>query len=174
MPKAILLDRDGTLNVDHGYVYKVEDFEWIPGVIPALKSLQQGGYLLIVISNQSGISRGYYTREDLEILEKYMVSELEKEGITIDGFYYCPHVNEDNCDCRKPKPFMADSAIKDFELIPSESWMIGDRIRDLQSAEAQGCNLVGVRTGEGSGEFSDSQYLHFPSLKECAEHILDS
>ncbi len=92
MNKAIFLDRDGTINVDKAYVYKIEDWEFIDGVKEALKILQSLGYKLIVITNQSGIARGYYTKNDAEKLFDYMTKELKKEDINIEKIYYCPHI----------------------------------------------------------------------------------
>lgn len=128
--KAIFLDRDGTINVDKGYVYKIEDFEWIKGTIEALEILQNLGYKLIVISNQSGIARGYYTKEEAETLFKYMETELKKKNIIIAKSYYCPHYKE-GCNCRKPKLELFYKAQKEFNIDFKESYAIGDKLRDL-------------------------------------------
>ncbi|MGL1903301.1 MAG: D-glycero-beta-D-manno-heptose 1,7-bisphosphate 7-phosphatase [Fibrobacterales bacterium] len=172
MNKAILLDRDGTLNVDHGYVYRIEDFEWISGVPEALKMLTDAGYMLMVISNQSGISRGYYSHTDLEILEHSMVSRLKEYGVTIDGFYYCPHQTSDRCQCRKPLPQLVERAMADFDIDPVSSWMVGDRVRDLQSAEEAGFQLAGVHNDEHNDEFVGTAYKVYPSLKEFVSDLL--
>ncbi|MGL1936014.1 MAG: D-glycero-beta-D-manno-heptose 1,7-bisphosphate 7-phosphatase [Fibrobacterales bacterium] len=172
MNKAILLDRDGTLNVDHGYVYRIEDFEWISGVPEALKMLSQAGYTLIVISNQSGISRGYYSLADLEILENAMVEDLKNHGVTIDGFYYCPHQTSDECLCRKPLPQLVERALTEYDIDSASSWMVGDRVRDLQSAEGAGFQLAGVYNAEHIDEFKETPYKVFPSLKEFAVELL--
>lgn len=150
--KAIFLDRDGTINIEKDYLYKIDDFEFIPGVIEGLKMLQDAGYLLIVITNQSGIGRGYYTADDYKRLEKWMYDELHKHGINISSSYYCPHHPEAvveqyriNCDCRKPKLGMYEQAIQDFDLNISECVAIGDKIRDCHICETTDCKgfLIG-------------------------------
>lgn len=135
--KAIFLDRDGTINVDKGYVYKIEDFEWIKGTIEALEILQNLGYKLIVISNQSGIARGYYTKEEAETLFKYMETELKEKNIIIAKSYYCPHYKE-GCNCRKPKLELFYKAQKEFNIDFKESYAIGDKLRDLAICDKEG------------------------------------
>lgn len=123
MNKAVFLDRDGTINVEKNYLYKKEDFEFLPGVIPALKQLQAAGYLLIIVTNQSGIARGYYSEQDFLDLNDWIITILAEQGIYISKVYYCPHHpdadNEKyrvNCECRKPKPGMFLKAKQDFDL----------------------------------------------------------
>ena len=137
--KAIFLDRDGTINVEKNYLYKIEDFEFLPGVIDGLKKLQDNGFLLVVVTNQSGIARGYYTEEDLKKLNEWMISTLEQSGIHISAIYYCPHhpeaLNEKyrkKCDCRKPEIGLFLKAARDLDIDISKSYAIGDKIRDLQ------------------------------------------
>lgn len=128
--KAIFLDRDGTINVEKNYLYKIEDFEFEKGVIEGLKILQDLGFKLVVISNQSGIGRGYYKKEDADILFNYMIKELKKENIKIDKAYYCPHYNEE-CNCRKPKLGLFYKAQKELNIDFSKSYAIGDKKRDV-------------------------------------------
>ncbi len=106
--KAIFLDRDGVINEDTGYVYKIEDFKIIDGVFEALIDLKSVGYLLIIVTGQSGIGRSYYTEDDYQKLTDYMLNTLSTKGINISKVYYCPHAPEDNCNCRKPKPGMLE------------------------------------------------------------------
>lgn len=134
--KAIFLDRDGTINVEKNYLYKIEDFEFEKGVIEGLKILQDLGFKLIVISNQSGIERGYYTKEDADKLFDYMKKELEKENIKIEKIYYCPHYKE-NCNCRKPKLGLFYKAQKEANIDFSKSYAIGDKERDLAICEKE-------------------------------------
>lgn len=145
MNKALFLDRDGIINRDHAYVYRVEDFEFMPGIFEVCKHFQEQGYKLIVVTNQSGIARGYYTEEDFHILTKWMCAEFEKQQIRIDGVYFCPHHPDkgnapyvQDCDCRKPHPGMLLQAITDHQLDPSVSVMIGDKVSDMQAAQAAG------------------------------------
>mgnify|MGYP003302768614 CR=1 FL=1 len=134
--KAIFLDRDGTINIDKDYVYKISDFEFIDGAIEGLKKLQELGYLLIVISNQSGIGRGYYNKEQADILFNYMKNELNKNGVHISEMYYCPHYNED-CECRKPKLGLFYQAQREFNIDFSKSYAIGDKLRDIAISEVE-------------------------------------
>lgn len=130
MNKAIFLDRDGTINIDKNYLYKIEDWEFEEGVIEGLQILQKLGYKLIVITNQSGIARGYYTEADAHKVFDYMIDELKKSGIIIEKVYYCPHIGEE-CDCRKPKLGLFYQAQKDYDIDFSKSYAIGDKLRDL-------------------------------------------
>lgn len=137
MNKAIFLDRDGTLNIDYGYVHKIEDFQFKKGVLQELKELSNLGYLLIIITNQSGIGRGYYKQEDFETLNNYMLNQFKKEGINISKVYYCPHIDKDNCDCRKPKLKLFYEAKKEFDVNFEKSYAIGDNERDLAICEKE-------------------------------------
>ncbi|MCL2260340.1 MAG: D-glycero-beta-D-manno-heptose 1,7-bisphosphate 7-phosphatase [Fibromonadales bacterium] len=143
MNKAVFLDRDGTINVDKHYVYKIEDFEFINGVPQAIKSLNKNGYKVIVISNQSGIARGFYTIADVEKLHKYMDSELAKINAKIDAYYICPHHPDfsGECECRKPKTGLIKQAIKNFDIDISQSYLVGDKEIDMECG-----NNAGIKT----------------------------
>ena len=138
MQKAVFLDRDGVINVDKSYVYKQEDFEFCEGVFEALQHFKRLGYLLIIVTNQSGIGRGYYREEDFQSLSAWMKQELSHENITIDAIYHCPHAPEVGCECRKPKSGMFQEAIRDFEIDVRASWMIGDKQSDIEAALGAG------------------------------------
>ncbi len=129
--RAIFLDRDGIINVDHGYVSKIEDFEFNKGIFETLLFLQAQGFLLIIVTNQSGIGRGYYTQEDYMRLTSHMVESLMKEGVKIDAVFHCPHTPEDRCKCRKPQTGMLKAAKKQFDIDMKNSWMIGDKESDM-------------------------------------------
>ncbi len=131
MHKAVFLDRDGIINIDKTYLYKIKDFEFCDGVFETLRHFQDMGYALFIVTNQSGIGRGYYSEKDFENLTTWMLKELKKESIEIKKVYHCPHVPKANCDCRKPKPHMLNLAIKEFEILPKKSWMIGDKPSDI-------------------------------------------
>jgi len=133
--KAIFLDRDGTLNTDSGYVYQIKDIEIIEGIIDALKIFQNEGYLLIVVTNQSGVSRGYYKEEDVVNFNNAIKTILTKKGVNIDQFYVCPHLPEDNCVCRKPLPYLLYRAMGDYNIDPNLSFMFGDKITDVVCGE---------------------------------------
>ncbi len=138
MRRAIFLDRDGVINEDLGYVGKREDFHFLPGVFEALRHFQNLGFLLIIVTNQSGIARGYYTVQDFLSLSEWMKEELRKRDITITDIFYCPHHPEDGCECRKPKPGMILEAARRYDIDLSASWMIGDKPSDIEAAKNAG------------------------------------
>lgn len=136
MKKAVFLDRDGVINEDSGYVSKISDFKFINGVFEALSGFKKFGYLLIIVTNQSGIARGFYTLDDFEKLNKFMLDEFTKNGVFIDKVYFCPHSPEENCECRKPKAGMILQGLKEFDINPQNSILIGDKISDIEAANA--------------------------------------
>jgi D-glycero-D-manno-heptose 1,7-bisphosphate phosphatase len=140
MKKALFLDRDGVINVDHGYVSRIEDFEFVDGILDFIKTAQAKGYLPIIVTNQSGIGRGYYKAEEFEILTEWMLEEMRRAGIVIDRsqVFHCPHTPEAGCDCRKPMPGMLLEAIGRFEIDLENSWMIGDKPSDIEAARRAG------------------------------------
>jgi len=146
--KAIFLDRDGVINVEKDYLYKIEDFEFIEGVIDSLSFLQEKGYLLFIITNQSGIGRNYYGKEDFNKLTSWMYKELEKNNIKISQLEYCPHLPSDKCECRKPKTLMIDNILKNFNIDLDNSWLIGDKDSDIQCAINSSIkNTIQVKSG---------------------------
>lgn len=145
MKRAIFFDRDGTLNSNHGhyYVWKREDMLINPGVAEALAELKSRGYLLIVITNQGGISKGEYNREDMEHFHEQLRNELSTHGAGPDEIYYCPHhPDREACLCRKPLPLMIQKAMARFEIDPASSWMIGDARRDMEAGRAAGLQTI--------------------------------
>ena len=171
MNKAIFLDRDGTLNVDHGYVHQIDDFEFIENSIDSLRKLKEMGYLLVLVTNQSGIGRGYFTEDQFLQLTEWMDWSLAEQGIDLDGIYYCPHHIEGkgeykkDCECRKPKAGMLQDAIKTLKIDPSKSVMIGDKIEDIQAGKAAKIKTtILVKTGKPITEDG----------KQLADTILDS
>jgi D-glycero-D-manno-heptose 1,7-bisphosphate phosphatase len=136
--KAIFLDRDGIINVDHGYVHEIEAFEFNEGIFEALLALQDRGFLLIVVTNQSGIARGYYTQEQYQVLTTYMVETFLERGIRISAVYHCPHGPDAGCKCRKPKAGMLKRAQKEFKIDMKRSWMVGDKESDMLAAKKAG------------------------------------
>lgn len=162
MNKAVFLDRDGTINIEKNYLYRIEDFEFIDGVPEAIKLLNDAGYLVIVVTNQAGIGRGYYTEEDMNILHRYIDKQLKKYGAHIDAYYYCPHHPEygigeykKECDCRKPRSGMLEKAIKDFNIDINNSYIIGDKIWDMQAGRNIGIKGFQVITDETSNIIKD-------------------
>ena len=149
MKKAIFFDRDGVLNIDTINLYKIEDWQWIDGAREAIKLCNDSGYLAIVITNQSGIARGLFTEADVQKLHNFVQGELKKFGAHMDAFYYCPHHAEGtvppyniDCECRKPKPGLILRACKDFDIDLAQSFMIGDKERDVECGVNAGCKGV--------------------------------
>ncbi len=136
--RAAFLDRDGTLNVDHGYVATPDRFEWIPGSIEGLRLLNKSGYLTVVVTNQSGIARGLYSEDEYQVFNEWICADARARGVVIDAVYHCPHGPEDGCTCRKPKPGLMLRAKMDLNVDLAQSFLIGDRSSDLQAGEAAG------------------------------------
>lgn len=143
--KAVLFDRDGTLNVDTGYLHRIEDLQWVKGARELIGKLTREGWTLIVVTNQSGVARGYYTEEDVRRLHEAMNEELARFGGRIEEYFYCPHlvgapVREYDLDCedRKPRPGMILKALAKYHLDTNETVLIGDSPRDVEAAEAGG------------------------------------
>ena len=158
MEKVIFLDRDGTLNVEVNYLHRKEDLVLLPGVPEALKAFKDQGYRLVVVTNQAGVARGYYTEDDVKELHRYMNELLAGQGAEIDAFYYCPHHPEHGigkykvrCHCRKPETGMFERAEQDFEVDKASSWMIGDKLIDIEAGRNYGVRTVLVGTGYGAG-----------------------
>lgn len=147
---AVFLDRDGTLIDDADYLRRVEDIRWVPGVPRALKTLQDMGFALVVVSNQSGIARGYFGWPELRAVESAMRQELELAGVRVEGWYYCPHLPEVDgpCTCRKPGNGMIEQAIGDLGLERVGSYMVGDTLRDVEAGAKSGLQGVLVATGK--------------------------
>lgn len=153
--KAAFIDRDGVLNEERAFVHRIEEFAFVPGAIEALRRLEAAGYLLVVVTNQSGIARGLYSEADYLALTEHIQQRLRAEGISLDAVEYCPHLPDApvaryrlECDCRKPKPGMLMRAIRALDIEPGASFLVGDRLSDLEAGRAAGigrCFLV--RTG---------------------------
>ncbi len=142
---VLFLDRDGVINVDVGYLSDPAQLEFIPGAIEAMKEAQTRGYDIIVVTNQSGVARGYYTEEDVQALHAEMSRRLEAEGVHILAYYYCPHHPEGTveaykkaCDCRKPNPGMLTKAIEEWHVDVDGSFLVGDKPSDVEAAESIG------------------------------------
>ncbi len=133
--RAIFFDRDGTINKDAGYTHKIEDLEFTYRCIEGLKKLSDTDYKKIIITNQSGIARGYYSEDDYHFFTKAMIEYLRQSDVHIDKVYYCPHGPSDTCECRKPQIGLLLQAVKDFNISLSHSWLIGDRPSDIKTGK---------------------------------------
>lgn len=139
MNKAIFLDRDGVINRERGFTYRLEDFEILSGLSEALIEFRKRGYLLIVVSNQSGIAKGLYTQADVEVLHLHLIQTLKVEGIFFDEIYYCVHHPDvSKCICRKPDSLFIEKALARFNIDPRKSFFIGDKDRDVGAAQKAG------------------------------------
>ena len=178
MKKAIFLDRDGTINVEKDYIYKSEDLVFEEGTIEALKTFKNLEYILIVVSNQSGIARGYFTEEDLNIFNNNMNEILKKNGVEITEFYCCPHhpdgIGEYKkvCECRKPNNKMIEDAIKKYNIDREKSYMVGDKISDIEAGFKSNLKTVLVKTGYGLKDMEKidkNETLICENLKDFSE-----
>ncbi|OQX97583.1 MAG: hypothetical protein B6I20_12290 [Bacteroidetes bacterium 4572_117] len=168
MQKAIFLDRDGVINANdnHYYVFRVDDFQLNEGVISSLQSFLKKGFLLIIISNQGGVSKKKYTIKDIEKLNDHIVGLFAKENIKITESYYCPHHSDiEKCICRKPNSLMIEKAVARFNIDIKESYMIGDSVRDVQASEKIG--VKGIKVDANKNLFDEL------SKSDCAFLVRD-
>ena len=183
---VVFLDRDGTLNVEVGYIRNVEDLVLIPGAAEAVRKLNQAGIAAILVTNQSGAARGYYAESHIHALHARLLKLLKDENAHLDNIYYCPHLEEGtvppfnrNCDCRKPEVGMVEQAYaENSDLDKSQSFVIGDKATDVELAQNCGAKGILVTTGYGTAVLK-GEYQHVvepdfqaPSIVEAVEWIL--
>ena len=171
---AVFLDRDGTLIEEVNYLSRVEDLTLFPFTLEAVKMLKNNGFLVIVVTNQSGIGRGVYAESDMHAIHDAIQSELSD---AIDAFYFCPHLPCDGCKCRKPGLGMIESAMSDFEIDIERSWMVGDKKIDIETGQAADMSTALVLTGYGLSHKSllqDLPNVISTDLAEAANHIVGS
>lgn len=181
--KTVFLDRDGTINIEKNYLFKTEDFEFIKGSERAIKLLNDHGYKVIVITNQAGVARGFYSEKEVNKLHKYINQKLEQAGAHIDGFYYCPHhpvagigFYKRICNCRKPNTGLFEKAAQDFDVDVEHSYMIGDNIADIQGGNNFGVKTILVSTGYGKklrDEGGVKYDYYTANLLSAVEYILE-
>jgi len=140
--RAVFIDRDGTIARDVPYCSRPEDFELFPGAPQAIRLMKKAGFKVVVITNQSGVGRGYFTETMLHKIHARMCDELASRGAPLDGVYYCPHHPDDNCECRKPKSAMFRRAEKELGIDLARSYMVGDMALDVEAGKAVGCKTV--------------------------------
>ncbi|UVK77912.1 MAG: D-glycero-beta-D-manno-heptose-1,7-bisphosphate 7-phosphatase [Sodalis sp. Fse] len=169
---AIFLDRDGTINVEKGYVHEISDFYFIDGVIEAMRELKKMGFVLVVVTNQSGLARGLFSEEQFSHLMEWMDWSLSDRGIDLDGIYFCPHHKQavvtalrQECDCRKPKPSMLLDAQRHLHIDMASSYMMGDKVDDMLAGQAAG---VGIRVLVRSGKAITKE------ASDAADWVIDS
>jgi len=179
--RAVFIDRDGTISEEVGYINHASRFRLFPYAASAIKHLNENGWLAIVITNQAGVARGYFSEDTIQTVHAAMTKELESSGARLDAIYYCAHhpsVGEPpyrlDCDCRKPKPGLISRAAKDFDIDLEESWMVGDRYSDVELARNAGVKSMFVMSGYGRGEWEhqSASWNEQPDL--VAEDLLEA
>ena len=170
--KTIFLDRDGVINKEINYLHKIEDFEFINGVFEACQYLKSQNYKIIITTNQSGISRGYYTEIDFQKVTNWMLGQFNINNIEILDVIHCPHQPSDLCDCRKPKPGMLLTAKTKHNIDMEKSWMIGDKESDIKAANNAGImNTILVKSGHNVDEFNSNAKFILNSIKNIHQAI---
>jgi histidinol-phosphate phosphatase family protein len=173
--KAVFLDRDGTIARDVPYCGRVEDFELLPTVPDAIKLLNNHDFKVVVVTNQSGIARGFFTEETLTNIHDKMETELGKQNARVDAIYYCPHHPDDGCECRKPKTALFQKAVRELDIDLKHSWVIGDMKSDIDAGKALGCKTLLVSTGPSTGNnISEVPDYTANSLWEAVQYILQN
>ena len=172
--KTIFLDRDGVINKEINYLHKIDDFEFIDGVFETCQYLISLDYQIIVITNQSGISRGFYTEKDFQIITEWMIAEFQKNDIIILDIFHCPHLPNSNCNCRKPKPGMLLDAKYKHNIDMQNSWLIGDKEIDIIAANSAGIsNTILVRSGHKINESTSNAKYFIDSIYQSKQVIIN-
>ena len=171
--KTIFLDRDGVINKEINYLHKIEDFKFINGVFKACQYIQSLDYEIIIVTNQSGISRGYYSENDFQIINKWMLDQFKQNNINVLDVFHCPHSPDANCNCRKPKPGMLLQAEIKYDIDMSNSWLIGDKEVDITAANNAGIyNTILVKSGHKiNASNSNAKYI-LDSIQQANQVII--
>ena len=173
--RLVFLDRDGVINnepAEPGWALRWDDFEFADGALAALRRLREAGFTVVVVSNQSCVSRGYASLEQVQAVMDRMVAEVSAAGGALAGVYWCPHVDADGCACRKPKPGLLEQAAAELSLRPERAFMVGDSERDVAAGRAKGCTTLLVdRHGDGRAETTEADRV-VASLAEAVDAIL--
>lgn len=173
--RAVFLDRDGTVCEEVNYLSRAEDLRLFPFAVEAVKLLNENKFLVILITNQSGIARKFFDENDLREIHQKLQDELTKSDAKLDAIYFCPHISADNCGCRKPKTGLINQALKDFEIDLQNSWMIGDKAIDVQTGFNAGTKTALVLTGYGKKEIEileKEQDFIAKNLLEAAKFVI--
>ncbi len=181
MKRAVFIDRDGTISAEVGYINHPSRFSLFTYAASAVQHLNENGWLAILVTNQAGVARGYFSEDMIQTVHAKMTADLESNGAKLDGIYYCAHhpsVGEPpyrfDCDCRKPKPGLISRAAKDFDIDVSESWMVGDRYSDIELARNAGLKSVFVLSGYGRGEWEHQRAGWTEKSDLVAENLLEA
>ena len=165
--KAIFIDRDGTLIEEVNFLHRVEDLRYFPFTDEAVRLLKEEGFLVIVVTNQSGIGRGIYTENDMHRIHEQIQTDLTEK---LDAYYFCPHLPDENCHCRKPNLGMIELACKDFAIDLENSWVIGDKNLDVRLGKKAGIKTAMVMTGYGTNHLETLE--HKPDI--VAENLIEA
>lgn len=181
MNRAVFIDRDGTISEEVGYINHASRFRLFPYAAAAIKHLNENGWLAIVITNQGGVARGYFSEDLVQMIHGAMTNDLQKGGARLDAIYYCAHhptVGEPpyrlDCDCRKPKPGLISRAARDFAIDLKESWMVGDRYSDVELARNASVKSMFVMSGYGRGEWEHQRASWTEKPDLVAENLLEA
>lgn len=177
MKKLIILDRDGVINYDSSeYIKSPDEWHAIPGSLEAIAQLNRAGFCVVVATNQSGIGRGYYDLATLDLVHEKMSSELAAVGGHIEEIFFCPHLPDDGCLCRKPQPGLLQQIQKKYAIDLSQVFFIGDKLSDVQAAKACGCKPLFLLTGLEKMDVNAHSELknipHFLNLSEAVEYVI--
>lgn len=172
--KTVFVDRDGTINIDVHYLDDPDKFEMYPGVQRGVKKLQENGFKIIVITNQSGIARGYFTEEQLSAVHERMKQEFQSFNVTLDGIYYCPHHLDDKCNCRKPNTGLFEKAIHEHNIDVKRSYMLGDKILDIGAGKKIGVKTVLIPEPHIREEFLSKKFEWEYNPDYIADDFLDA
>lgn len=175
MPRLAILDRDGTVNVDRGYLHRAEDWQFTRGAVQAMKSLQRAGFRIVLATNQSGIARGFYTQQDVELLHDYVRYELARQGVVLDAIAVCPHGPDDDCDCRKPAAGLARQIEPAFHdpIDYAQSWTVGDKLSDIRFGQTLGTHTALIHSGYWvEDQITEAPDLIADSLHDAVQQIL--
>jgi histidinol-phosphate phosphatase family protein len=170
----VFLDRDGTLVRDRGYTWRIEDYALLPGVVEGLRRLARSGFALAIVTNQSGIGRGYYELADFQAFQAHLLADLARRGVRIEASLFCPHRPDQGCACRKPAPGLLERAAREHGADLARSWVVGDQASDVELAARAGCaGAVLVLTGEGAraGAAVPARVARVPDLEAAARWI---
>ena len=180
MNRAVFLDRDGVI-IEESFEYcaphRLDQMKLISKSVDAIKLLNDNGFLIVIVTNQAGVSKGYFKRDNVMSFNNEMEKELRKKGAKIDAIYYCPHAEDDGCDCRKPRPGMLKKAEEALDIDLKQSFIVGDRISDIEAGKSVGCKAILVLTGYGTEESKNSSIKHdfvANNLHDAAKYIVTS
>ncbi len=183
MQKAVFLDRDGTIIEDTGYVHERDKVRFLPGASQAIKSLNENGFRVIIITNQAGVARGYFTEEAVKEINSFVQESLANEGAFIDMIYYCPHHVEGiideykkECYCRKPNPGMIEQAVRDFDIDLKNSFVVGDHLSDVEAGRRAGCKTILIAGGHSQNKGEESLQISnyvAPDLSEAVKWLIE-